>query len=80
MLEDFDVLPNYCTRKDVKILYQLIATSQPQLADGSALGLDFLTYVRLLVMLVMYALAKTPAFSSLYGTPKVFVITNGLDL
>ena len=67
LMEEYDVLPQYITRKELKLVYQVI--NQSQISSESSAPpnlLDFPGLVRLLVACAVYALSKTSAYVALY--------------
>ena len=61
------MIPQYISRKELKLAYQVIVQSQIS-SDSSAPKnlLDFIGFVRLLVATSVYALSKTSAYVALY--------------
>lgn len=69
ILEEFDVLPSYCSKKDVKTIFGLVINAE--MPASSARGyMNFQTFVKLLVTLAVFCLSNPP-FSTLYQTSKV---------
>ena len=67
LLEEYDVLPQYITRKELKLIYQVINQSQINSQSSAPPNLlDFPGLVRLLVACAVYALSKTSAYVALY--------------
>lgn len=73
LFEEFDVIPAYLSKKDLKSLLQLCLRSQSMEA-GTLLenknSLSFVTFMKLLVMSCLYCLSKTSTLNSLYPTIK----------
>jgi hypothetical protein len=69
MLEEFDVLPSYCSKKDAKTIFNLVIYAE--MPASSARGyMNFHTFVKLMVTLAVFCLSNPP-FSTLYQTSKV---------
>jgi len=67
LFEQFDVVPGYLSKKEIKLVYQIISQSQMSSGSNSPQNLlDFIGFVRLLVAISVYALSKTAAFQSKY--------------
>ena len=67
LFEEFDVIPSYMSRKELKLIYQVIVKSHASPStQNSANMLDFIGFVRLLVSAAVYALSKTSAYVTLY--------------
>ena len=78
IFEEFDVVPAYLTKKELKALFNLVVRAQTFQAGKQIKGpngkdvITFVSFLKLLVMTCMHCLAKTSAFNSLYPTVKVF--------
>lgn len=69
LLEEFDILPSYCSKKDVKTIFALVIYAE--MPASSARGyMNFHSFVKLLVTLAVFCLSNPP-FSALYQTSKV---------
>jgi hypothetical protein len=73
LLEEFDVVPTYLSMREVKKAFSLILAAQRNAKAASSLagggtGIDFIHYIKFLVMLAVYGLSKTTAFVALYKT------------
>lgn len=73
LLEEYDIIPPYMSKKDVKSAFMLILCSQrnstslaSNVAGGS--GLDFPNFIKLMVLIAVVSLSKTSSFSSMYET------------
>jgi len=66
MAIDFDIVPTFLTKKEIKGCYSVV--SRMQGAESSAtVGLDFAGFIQLLGLLAVQALSK-PSFAQLYPT------------
>jgi len=76
LFEEFDVIPAYLSKKELKGLNNLIIRAQSlqfgkQLIGSNGKGAISLTsFLKLLVLTALHGLAKTSAFNSLYPTVK----------
>ena len=69
LLESFDILPSYCSKKDIKTIFALVIYCE--MPASSARGfMNFHTFVKFLVTLSIFCLSNPP-FASLYQTPQV---------
>jgi hypothetical protein len=71
LLEEYDIIPPYMSKKDAKAAFMLILCSQrnstslaSNVAGGS--GLDFPNFIKLMVLIAVVSLSKTSSFSSMY--------------
>ena len=77
LFEEFDVIPAYISKKELKALFNLIIRAQTFQAGKQMKGpngkdvISFVSFLKLLVMTCLHCLAKTSAFNSLYPTVKV---------
>lgn len=73
LLETYDVVPAYLSSREVKMAYALITSAQrylktPSSMAGGGVGIDFIHFVKYLVMVSIFALSKATTLNSLYGT------------
>lgn len=73
MLELYDIIPTNVSRLETKALFSLITHAQKNLRSsasiaGGGVGLDFVNFLKFLVMLACHALSKTTKFSTAYQT------------
>ena len=73
LLEEYDVIPAYMSRKDFKAAFLLVLTSQRNVESSRNQhthhsGLDFVNYVKLLVLVAAASLSKTSSFSVQYAS------------
>lgn len=78
LFEEFDVVPAYLTKKELKNLYDLTLRFQALsgappaslISSQGKEGIELLSFMKLLLMTALFCLSKTQAFNSLYATPK----------
>jgi hypothetical protein len=79
IFEEFDVIPSYLSKKELKALFNLVvraqtfesASAQHMKGSNGKDVITFISFLKLLVMTSLYCLSKTSAFNSLYPTVKV---------
>lgn len=64
MLEEYNIMPNEVNKNEVKSLFSLILTCQRNIGSpcaiaGGGVGLDFPHFIKLMVMLALFAFSKT---------------------
>eukprot|EP00602_Paraphysomonas_sp_CaronLab_P008689 CAMPEP_0185036454 /NCGR_PEP_ID=MMETSP1103-20130426/29487_1 /TAXON_ID=36769 /ORGANISM="Paraphysomonas bandaiensis, Strain Caron Lab Isolate" /LENGTH=592 /DNA_ID=CAMNT_0027573995 /DNA_START=456 /DNA_END=2234 /DNA_ORIENTATION=+ len=78
LMEEFDVIPTYMSKKELKSLFLLIVKAQEKsgvplasfLSSKGKEGITYVNFLKLLVMIAIHCLSKTSAFNSLYTTVK----------
>jgi hypothetical protein len=73
LLEEYDIIPAYISKKDVKLAFMIILSSQrnarsPASVVGGGSGLDFSNFVKLMVLIAVVSLSTASSFSSLYSS------------
>ena len=73
LLEEYDIFPAYISKKDVKLAFMIILSSQrnarsPASLVGGGSGLDFPNFVKLMVLISVVSLSTASSFSSLYSS------------
>jgi hypothetical protein len=75
LLESYDIIPAYLTKKEAKMAFFVILSSQRNAgnvpAAAGSVGLEFSSFVKLLLLVCIHSLSKTSTFSSLYSTTEV---------
>jgi hypothetical protein len=77
LFEEFDVIPGYLSKKELKALFNLIVRAQTFHSGKQVKGpngkdvISFVSFLKLLVMTCLHCLSKTSSFNSLYPTVKV---------
>eukprot|EP01038_Epipyxis_sp_PR26KG_P007045 gene7045-9620_t len=76
VLELYDVIPTYVSKAEAKVIFNLISNAQKKLRASSSIpngnnattGLDFICFIKYLVMTVIHSLLKTNSLSNVYTT------------
>lgn len=68
MLEDYDVVPSYCSKKDVKTIFGLVIYAEMP-ASAARGHMNFVSFVKLLATIAIFSLSNPP-LATLYQTPK----------
>ena len=73
LLEEYDVIPAYISKKEAKAAFLTLLTSQRNagaysLGAGGGNGLDFVSFIKFMVLVAVLSLSKTSSFSALYST------------
>lgn len=76
LLECYDIIPTYLSKVEAKVLFTLTSHAQKNLKSpasiaGGGTGLDFIGFLKFLVMVSYHSLTKTNAYSSMYHTIEV---------
>ena len=77
LFEEFDVIPAYISKKELKGLFGLVIrahafeTGKRLIGQNGKDAISFTSFLKLLVMSALHCLSKTSSFNSLYPTVKV---------